>query len=209
MKIVNIVYILDILRLFPTMFGIKYLIIFLSLSKIIYSVPMTRFHSKSTEERISSSISFTTKNIVTMPQKRGIYLGGHDKGNMNEIHQNGSNNGNGSVSASVSNSRGNDFKGDGTYYNPSVGVSACGLNAADTELVAAINAPQWGASANPNNSPSCGRCVKITGPNGTVMAKIIDKCPSCAYGSMDLSPTTFDKIANRSQGRVNITWGYC
>ncbi|ORX76948.1 barwin-like endoglucanase [Basidiobolus meristosporus CBS 931.73] len=101
------------------------------------------------------------------------------------------------------------FSGDGTYYSPSVGTSACGTTSSDSELVAAINAPQWMASANPNNSPSCGKCAKVTGPNGTVTVKIVDKCPSCAYGSLDLSPTAFSKIASLDAGRVQISWSYC
>ena len=37
----------------------------------------------------------------------------------------------------------------------------------------------------------CGACVEITGPNGVVKVKIIDRCPECAPGDIDLSLTIY------------------
>ncbi|CAG8505582.1 11229_t:CDS:2 [Diversispora eburnea] len=91
-------------------------------------------------------------------------------------------------------------EGDGTYYDPGVGTGSCGWMNYDSELVAALNAPQYGTYANPNNSPVCGKFVKVTGPKGSV------KCPVCKNGDLDMSSTAFSQIAEIEQGRVKVTW---
>ncbi|KAH8553931.1 RlpA-like double-psi beta-barrel-protein domain-containing protein-containing protein, partial [Umbelopsis sp. PMI_123] len=96
------------------------------------------------------------------------------------------------------------FSGDGTYFTP--GLGSCGETNTEQDLIAALNAPQMGSSPNPNSNPNCGKYAKVTGPNGTVRVKIVDTCPPCAYGSLDLSPTAFEQIADLAAGRVPITW---
>ncbi|KAI8381540.1 RlpA-like double-psi beta-barrel-protein domain-containing protein-containing protein [Radiomyces spectabilis] len=105
---------------------------------------------------------------------------------------------------SSSSSGGSKFTGDGTYYFP--GLGSCGQNNKSKDMIAALNAPQMGYSANPNANPMCGRYAKVTGPKGTVRVKIVDTCPPCVKGSLDLSPAAFQKIADLSAGRVKITW---
>lgn len=91
--------------------------------------------------------------------------------------------------------------GEGTYY-AATGAGACGFPASSATplLVAAMNAPNWSGSG------VCGMCAKVTGPLGEVTVKIVDLCPECAAGDLDLSPAAFDMIAERSAGRVPITW---
>ncbi|KAJ1910700.1 hypothetical protein IWQ60_010515 [Tieghemiomyces parasiticus] len=103
---------------------------------------------------------------------------------------------------------GEEFTGDGTYYSPSVGTGACGWDNTDEEFVAALNADQFGSPANPNASPFCGRNITVTGPKGSVNATIVDKCPVCHQGDIDLSPTAFDQIADQAEGRVPISWTF-
>ncbi|CAG8570613.1 12546_t:CDS:2 [Cetraspora pellucida] len=81
--------------------------------------------------------------------------------------------------------------GDGTYYDPGVGIGSCGMQNYDSELVAAMNAPQYGIYSDPADSPVCGKCIQITGPKGTVKVKIVDKCPVCKSGDIDMSSTAF------------------
>ncbi|RIA81250.1 hypothetical protein C1645_700985, partial [Glomus cerebriforme] len=89
------------------------------------------------------------------------------------------------------------------------GIGACGeLNTAD-EFVGAMNVQQFGVYANPNNAPICNMCVKITGPKGTVKIKIVDKCPTCEFGDIDLSPVAFKVIGDEFQGRIPISWEGC
>ncbi|CAG8471810.1 15965_t:CDS:2 [Funneliformis caledonium] len=100
-------------------------------------------------------------------------------------------------------------KGDGTYYDPGVGIGACGWQNYDHEFVAALNAPQYGKFANPADSPICGKCIKVTGPKGSVNVKLVDKCPICKHGDIDMTSKAFEKIADIDDGRVKITWEGC
>ncbi|RKP39088.1 RlpA-like double-psi beta-barrel-protein domain-containing protein-containing protein, partial [Dimargaris cristalligena] len=100
------------------------------------------------------------------------------------------------------------YTGDGTYYSPSVGTGSCGWDNSDSEKVVALNAPQFGNPANPNASPYCGKKVKITGPNGSTEAKIVDKCPVCKSGDLDMSPAAFDEVGDQDAGRIPITWSF-
>ncbi|ORX69489.1 barwin-like endoglucanase, partial [Linderina pennispora] len=98
------------------------------------------------------------------------------------------------------------FAGEGTYYDP--GLGACGKTNKGTELIAAINAPQYGNTPNPNNAPVCGKCALVKGPLGQVKVKIVDRCPVCKTGDLDLSPSAFNKIGKKADGRIKITWSF-
>ncbi|KAI8318774.1 barwin-like endoglucanase, partial [Martensiomyces pterosporus] len=98
------------------------------------------------------------------------------------------------------------FAGDGTYYTP--GLGSCGLTNTDSDLIAAINAPQYGTNANPNNAPICGQCALVKGPKGQVKVKITDRCPVCKHGDLDLSPSAFEKVGDFDAGRIQISWSF-
>ncbi len=90
--------------------------------------------------------------------------------------------------------------GEGTYYDAN-GTGACGFDASPNDLmVAAINKPDWAMSA------WCGGCLEVTGPSGTVTVRVVDQCPGCATGDLDLSREAFAKLSPLSAGRVAITW---
>jgi len=89
--------------------------------------------------------------------------------------------------------------GEGTYYDAD-GTGSCLYEPAPDRMVAAMNAPQF------DNSSACGMCVEVTGPKGTIVVRIVDVCPECARGDLDLSVHAFDRIADHSAGRVPISW---
>ena len=90
--------------------------------------------------------------------------------------------------------------GDATYYDAE-GVGSCGVEFPSDYLVAAMNDEQY-------TKTDCGKCVAVTGPKGTVVVRILDLCPGCSSGDLDLSETAFTKIANKDDGRVKITWSF-
>jgi len=91
-------------------------------------------------------------------------------------------------------------QGVATYYN-ATGAGACLFDAAPNDLmVAAMNAPDF------NNSAVCGEFVSVSGPKGAVNVRIVDLCPECQSGHLDLSQQAFAKIADLPQGIVPITW---
>jgi expansin (peptidoglycan-binding protein) len=93
-----------------------------------------------------------------------------------------------------------DAIGEGTYYDAD-GTGACSFDASPDDLmVAAINAPDFADAA------WCGACLEVTGPMGSVTVRVVDECPGCAHGDLDLSPQAFEKLAPLSAGRISIMW---
>ncbi|KAI9274735.1 RlpA-like double-psi beta-barrel-protein domain-containing protein-containing protein [Phascolomyces articulosus] len=100
-------------------------------------------------------------------------------------------------------------KGDGTYYDPGIGILACGTSFTAQDMVVALNYIDYGDYVNPNESPVCGACIKVTGPKGSAKATIQDKCPGCGQGSLDLSPAVFDQVGDFFDGRIPVSWEAC
>jgi expansin (peptidoglycan-binding protein) len=94
---------------------------------------------------------------------------------------------------------GEDFSGEGTYYAAD-GTGNCSFPATGDLNVAALNAPQY------DHAAYCGACADVTGPKGTLRVRIVDQCPECKHGDLDLSESAFGQIAEMSAGRVPITW---
>jgi expansin (peptidoglycan-binding protein) len=90
--------------------------------------------------------------------------------------------------------------GDGTYYAAD-GTGNCSFDASPGDLmVAAMNAADYAGAA------WCGACLDVTGPMGEIVVRVVDQCPGCKHGDLDLSQEAFVKIAALSAGRVPITW---
>ncbi len=93
--------------------------------------------------------------------------------------------------------------GEATFYDFADGSGNCGFPATPDDLmVAAMNHTDYRASA------ACGTCVRIDGPDGSVDVRIVDQCPGCPEGDIDLSPEAFARIAPLEAGRVPIEWSY-
>ncbi|KAI1077043.1 barwin-like endoglucanase [Whalleya microplaca] len=98
------------------------------------------------------------------------------------------------------------FSGDMTYYTP--GLGACGGTNNENDHIVALAPAQYGNDANPNNAAVCGKNINIHYNGKTASAKVVDKCPGCASGSIDVAPSVFTELANESQGRVQVTWEF-
>jgi len=95
------------------------------------------------------------------------------------------------------------YEGEATYYDFADGSGNCSFPATpDDLLVGAMNHADYADSA------ACGACARVVGPTGTVDVRIVDRCPECAPGDIDLSPEAFVSIAELSAGRVPISWQY-
>lgn len=93
-----------------------------------------------------------------------------------------------------------DESGQATYYNAE-GLGSCGIQFPTDYLLCAMNDEEY-------KSSYCGKCLEVTGPKGKVTVRMLDKCPGCGPGDLDLSETAFSKIADMSAGRVNVTWHF-
>lgn len=93
------------------------------------------------------------------------------------------------------------FSGEATYYDAD-GTGACGFKATPNALmVAAMNKAQYKKSL-------CGQCIHVKGPKGEVTVRIVDLCPGCSMGDVDLSRQAFQAISPLSAGRVKISWSF-
>lgn len=91
-------------------------------------------------------------------------------------------------------------QGIATYYD-ATGAGACSFDQSPGDLmVAAMNAEEWA------NSAMCGAFVHVDGQKGEVTVRIVDLCPECKAGHLDLSREAFARIADLPQGRVPISW---
>ncbi|RLN95857.1 hypothetical protein BBJ28_00008385 [Nothophytophthora sp. Chile5] len=105
------------------------------------------------------------------------------------------------------------FTGDGTAYT--LGDTSAGncnfmsaLGFASTNY-AALNDKQWDGLQN------CGRCAEVscaddrcTDQTTTEVVQLLDRCPECAYGDLDLSPTVFSSLTGSDPARYTIKWKF-
>lgn len=90
--------------------------------------------------------------------------------------------------------------GEATFYNAD-GTGNCSFAATPDDLmVAAMNHADYA------DSLLCGAYIEIAGPKATIVVRIVDQCPECPAGDIDLSEQAFALIADPVQGRVPITW---
>ncbi|KAL1408056.1 hypothetical protein Q8F55_004853 [Vanrija albida] len=94
--------------------------------------------------------------------------------------------------------------GRGTYY--AVGLGACGNVNSDSEAVVALNAPEYAGGSH------CGKSVTIKDETtgNTATATIVDLCPGCPSGGLDLSPSLFSTLSNGNMGKgvLSLSWNF-
>ncbi len=97
------------------------------------------------------------------------------------------------------------FSGEGTQYGGIAGTDGgnCGIFVEEDDFYhCAMNHAQY------DSSSACGGCVQIIGPIGEITVQVVDRCPECKFGDIDLSTGAFEMIAKLEDGRVPIRWKY-
>ena len=95
------------------------------------------------------------------------------------------------------------FSGRATFYD--VGLGACGeykrvyaslfasrhmlTYSVESDFIVALNTAQYGGGY---PGPNCFKSITISYGGKTAQAKIMDQCPSCGYGDLDLSRSLFN-----------------
>jgi expansin (peptidoglycan-binding protein) len=70
-------------------------------------------------------------------------------------------------------------------------------------LFVALSPSEYGSAA------ACGGYITVTGPNGSsVTVQVIDQCPECATGHIDLSEPAFAELAPLGAGLINVQYQY-
>ncbi|KAI8052110.1 RlpA-like double-psi beta-barrel-protein domain-containing protein-containing protein [Syncephalis plumigaleata] len=90
-------------------------------------------------------------------------------------------------------------KGEATFYD-SDGRGHCSLDSSSDGVFGAMASAFWSTAA------VCGVCAEISHKDKTVTVPIVDECPSCSAGSIDLSRGAFRALASESAGRIDISW---
>ena len=80
------------------------------------------------------------------------------------------------------------------------GLPNCSYSPPADGLYVALPAPEYAGAAD------CGGYLEVSGPDGSVRVKVIDQCPECAAGHIDLSETAFARLAPLSAGLVNVSY---
>jgi expansin (peptidoglycan-binding protein) len=95
---------------------------------------------------------------------------------------------------------GTTYTGSGTFY-AATGAGNCSFEASDNLMIGAMNHQDYAGSR------ACGDYLAVTGPNGkTITIKVVDQCPECKPGAIDLSKEAFTKLAPASTGLIKIRW---
>jgi expansin (peptidoglycan-binding protein) len=91
--------------------------------------------------------------------------------------------------------------GEATHYVLQAGAGNCSYPGPPaSQLFVALSPGEYDSAA------ACGSYVQVTGPDGSVTAEVIDQCPPCQAGHVDLSEQAFARIAPLAAGLVPVTY---
>ncbi|WP_433495177.1 expansin EXLX1 family cellulose-binding protein [Micromonospora sp. CA-248089] len=91
--------------------------------------------------------------------------------------------------------------GKATFYDSKGAGGNCSRPAAPADrMYVALGPSEYASGA------SCGGYLDVTGPRGTVRVLVMDQCPECAPGHLDLSAKAFARIADPVQGVVKVSY---
>lgn len=75
----------------------------------------------------------------------------------------------------------------------------------DSDFIVALNSPQYGGGY---PGPNCFKQIQISANGKTATATIMDQCPGCGYGDLDMSPALFNHFADPSVGVFQMSWDF-
>ncbi|KAF9036690.1 hypothetical protein BJ165DRAFT_1604319 [Panaeolus papilionaceus] len=90
-----------------------------------------------------------------------------------------------------------------TFFD--VGLGACGKVNVESDFIVALNAEQFGSGY---PGPNCEKTITMTYNGKTATAKIMDMCPGCPYGGLDLSRSLFRYFAPEYVGVIQGDWNF-
>lgn len=93
-----------------------------------------------------------------------------------------------------------DFSGQFTYFND--GMGACGQESSPSDFIVALNSAQY------DGGKYCGQTITITYQGKSCQATIVDECPGCGYGGLDMSTGLFQFFAPESVGVLQGSWSF-
>lgn len=92
------------------------------------------------------------------------------------------------------------YQGVATFY-AATGAGACSFDPGADLMVAAMNHTDY------ETAKACGARVQVRSSSGTtITVRIVDECPECAVGQLDLSREAFTRLADPTLGRIPVSW---
>lgn len=92
-------------------------------------------------------------------------------------------------------------QGKATFYDSRGSGGNCSFVSAPADrLYVALGPAEYAGGA------ACGSYLDVTGPKGTVRVLVMDQCPECGQGHLDLSVEAFARIADPVQGVVPVSY---
>ncbi|CUA69416.1 WD repeat and SOCS box-containing protein 1 [Rhizoctonia solani] len=89
-----------------------------------------------------------------------------------------------------------------TYYDTEGGRGACGNYNHNRELVVAIGKPLWDSTQGRSGASTlCGKTGTVKWRGKSVRVRVVDECPVCGYNDIDLSPSAFQKLADKGHSK--------
>jgi hypothetical protein len=80
------------------------------------------------------------------------------------------------------------------------GLPNCSFSPPANGLYVALPGAEYASAAR------CGGYLEVSGPDASVRVKVIDQCPECAAGHIDLSEAAFAKLAPLSAGLLSVSY---
>jgi expansin len=91
--------------------------------------------------------------------------------------------------------------GQAYYYSPGGGAGSCSFGTLGRGgLYVSLGASQYAGGA------ACGSYLDVTGPGGHVQAEVVDFCPGCTGGGIDMSEAAFARVASSSAGTARVSY---
>ncbi|MFI7126797.1 expansin EXLX1 family cellulose-binding protein [Nonomuraea sp. NPDC050153] len=91
--------------------------------------------------------------------------------------------------------------GKATFYELRSGGGNCSYPSPPAGgLYVALSRAEYRAAA------ACGGYLTVTGPKGSVQVKVVDQCPECSAGHIDLSRKAFARVADPGKGMVGVSY---
>jgi len=113
------------------------------------------------------------------------------------------------ATSSPSNSTSNSTSG-GTFTNArftfyDAGLGACGKTNVASDLIVALKSDQFGSGY---PGPHCFEKIRISYNGKESDATIMDECPGCPHGALDLSRGLFKLFASEDVGVIYGSWSF-
>ncbi|MFI6734135.1 expansin EXLX1 family cellulose-binding protein [Nonomuraea sp. NPDC050451] len=93
------------------------------------------------------------------------------------------------------------ISGKATFYELRSGGGNCSYPSPPAgDLYVALSRSEYAAAR------ACGGYLNVKGPKGSVQVKVVDQCPECPAGHIDLSRKAFARVADPGKGMVGVTY---